>query len=198
MGKTLILVAAPPACGKNYVSEMICRAVPGVVYLDKDDLSPLLGCSFAFSGQSMDVDGAFYTEKVRPYEYETFMRLAFSALRFSDAVLLNAPFLREVRDENYMRQLKERAAAAGAKLLLIWVTAPLALCYERMRSRNSPRDILKLQDWDAYVQRTNYSAPVELRELGAVDHLLIVENENEQTAHASLDEVLKIMEGRQC
>ena len=92
MPKTLLLVAAPPACGKNHVSEMICRAKEGVTYLDKDDLSPLLRRAFAVADRAVDMDGAFYLEHLRPYEYETLLQIAFSALRFSDTVLINAPF----------------------------------------------------------------------------------------------------------
>ena len=44
--KKLILVAAPPACGKNYVSELICKALGNISYFDKDDLSILLRRSF--------------------------------------------------------------------------------------------------------------------------------------------------------
>ena len=42
MKKKLIFVAAPPACGKTYVSQRIAEAVPQMVYLDKDDLCDLL------------------------------------------------------------------------------------------------------------------------------------------------------------
>ena len=34
MKKKLILVAAPPACGKTYVSELLAKALKNTVYLD--------------------------------------------------------------------------------------------------------------------------------------------------------------------
>jgi len=37
--KKMILVAAPPACGKNYVSELISKEIGQISYFDKDDLS---------------------------------------------------------------------------------------------------------------------------------------------------------------
>ena len=52
------------------------------------------------------MDGAFYLQNLRSAEYATLFDLAFSALRFSDLVLVNAPFLKEVRDVEYMRGLK--------------------------------------------------------------------------------------------
>jgi dephospho-CoA kinase len=193
MRKNLILVAAPPACGKNYVSEMICGSVKGVTYLDKDDLSVLLRRAFVLAGERVDMDGDFYRDQLRPFEYETMLELAFTALRFSPAVLVNAPFLREVRDGDYMKRLKARAATAGAALVLVWVSTPPSLCYERMKERNSDRDAQKLASWDAYVQKTDYSPPEHLQEIGAVDHLLVFDNENEQTAKASLNTLCKIL-----
>lgn len=189
--KKLILLAAPPACGKNYVSELLCNAMGSVAYFDKDDLAPLLRRSFALCGEAVNMDGKFYSQNLRSYEYETLMRLAFSALRFSDKVLVNAPLLKEVRDEEYMRSLKKRAEELDAELILVWVSASTESCRRRMQARNSDRDRNKLADWDAYVQGIDYSAPQMLEECGAVDKLLVFDNEDAETAKASL---LKIME----
>lgn len=57
--KRIILVVAPPACGKNYVSELICDALGNVSYFDKDDLSILLRRSFELCGESIDMDGDY-------------------------------------------------------------------------------------------------------------------------------------------
>lgn len=193
MDKKLIMIAAPPACGKNYVSEMICNAVGQITFLDKDDLAPLLYRAFDVCGEKLDLDGAFYGENLRDYEYETLLKLAFSTLRFSDLVLVNAPFSREVRDEGYMRQLKARAEALGAKLILIWVHTPTEVCYRRMKARNSIRDTDKLQHWEEYVRKINYNPPEALVAAGAVDGLVVFENENDQTAKESLRQVLEIL-----
>ena len=195
MRRTLILVAAPPACGKNYVSEMICRALGQTAYLDKDDLGVLLRRSFALCDEQINMDGAFYQQHLRDAEYATLMELALTALRFSPTVLVNAPFLKEVRDATYMRELKRRAAAWDAQLLLVWVTASAQTCYERMKARNSDRDGLKLAGWEAYVAGTDYSAPYALAASGAVDRVFVFDNENDQTAAACLQELLELIGG---
>ena len=127
MKKKLILVAAPPACGKTYVSERIAKSLGQAVYLDKDDLCDLIRTSFAAARQPLDMDGDFYIRNIRPAEYSTMMRIAFSALRFSPYVILNAPFGKEVRDVGYMKAVKDKANQMDADLLLIWVTAPLSV-----------------------------------------------------------------------
>ena len=156
MRKKLILVAAPPACGKNFVSELICTKIKNIAYLDKDDLADLLYCSFTLCEQKIDMDGEFYLKNLRSAEYETLLRLAFSSLRFETLVLVNAPFLKEVRDVEYMRTIKERAMTLGAELVVIWVNTPIEVCYERMKKRNSNRDLLKLLEWSEYVKKVDY------------------------------------------
>ena len=195
MKKKLILVAAPPACGKTYVSERIAQAVPHIVYLDKDDLSDLVRASFAAAGQELNMDGDFYKENIRAAEYETLMKIAFSTLRFADYVLVNAPFGTEIRDTAYMKALKDKANKSGAELLLIWVTAPLGLCYERMKNRNSDRDSLKLKDWESYVKKINYDPPSALKSAEAVDRFLVFDNKDSNTLRQSLEEVLEMILG---
>ena len=193
MKKKLILVAAPPACGKTYVSELISRSVEHIVYLDKDDLADLLRRSFELCGEKLDMDGQFYVENLRSVEYSTILHIAFSTLRFEDLVLLNAPLSKEVRDSDYMRSLKERAASLGAELVLVWVTAPTKVCYERMKKRNSDRDILKLENWDEYVKKIDYSAPTRLVEEKAVDSLIVFDTADDNAFAESLEKALEII-----
>ena len=193
MKKKLILVGAPPACGKNYISKLICEEVEHITYLDKDDLSELIRCCFTLCDEELNMDGDFYIRNLRPSEYNTLFRLAFSALRFGELVLVNAPFVREVRDMEYMRALKERVIEMGAELVLIWVVAPMNVCYERMKNRNSNRDNLKLENWSEYVKTIDYSIPTLLEEKGVVDRLIVFDNANDNTAQMSLRKTIEIL-----
>ena len=114
MKKKVILVAGAPACGKTYVSQLIARALEHVVYLDKDDLRELLAAAFRASGNPVDMDSDFYNNALRSAEYATILQVAFSALEFEDRVVLNAPFLAQVRDARFMRAIKAKANAMGA------------------------------------------------------------------------------------
>jgi len=195
MKKKLIFVAAPPACGKTYVSELIAKSLENVVYLDKDDLCDLLRTSFTVCGKEIDMDGEFYINNLRSAEYSTILTIAFSTLRFARHVILSAPFGKEVRSTEYMRSLKDKANDLDAELLMIWVTAPLSLCYERMKNRNSDRDILKLENWEAYVKKTNYAPPYELEDAGAVDRFMIFDTASDEAVKLSLKETIKIILG---
>lgn len=195
MRKKLILVAAPPACGKTYVSEQIAGALEHVVLLDKDDLCDLVRTAFNIAEQPFNMDGEFYKSHIRQAEYSTVVNIAFSTLRFTDFVLINAPFGKEVCDIEYMRTLKEKANKMDADLLLIWVTAPPTTCYERMKKRNANRDILKLENWDNYASKINYEPPFALANANAVDSLLVFDNKDDTTFQQSLKETINVITG---
>ena len=193
MNKKLILVAAPPACGKTYVSELISKEIGHIVYLDKDNLSDLLRVSFTASGRELDMDGKFYFEKLRPAEYSTIFKIAFSALRFEEYVLINAPFIKETHNLDYMKNLKSKVNANGAKLILIWIKTPKDVCYKRMKKRNSDRDVLKLQNWDEYVKDINFEPPLELETQKAVDKLIVFDAKDDESVNLSLKNTIKII-----
>lgn len=193
MKKKLILVGAPPACGKNYVSDLICKKLERVAYFDKDDLTDLRLCAFNVSGQKPNTDGEFYVKNIRPYEYSTLFNLAFSALKYENYVLVNAPFIQESKDEDYMADLKRRAEKFDAQVILIWVTAPEKVCFERMKKRNSSRDMDKLKNWQEYVKTVDYSVPNFLEEKGLVDRVIHFDNENEEVQKISLAKTIKIL-----
>ena len=189
--KKLILVASPPACGKNFVSERIAQECGHIVYLDKDDLCDLVGCTFDLCGQERNMDSKFYSENIRASEYSTIIRIALSALRYEDTVLVNAPFGKEVRDSGYMAYMKNTVNKMGAELALVWVIAPSETCYERMKKRNAIRDLWKLENWKEYVKNINYSTPIQLLESQAVDKLIEFNNGNAMDFSSSLKEVIR-------
>ena len=195
MKKILILVASPPACGKTFVSELIAESVEHLVYLDKDDLADLICASFAATDNVVDMDGDFYNNNLRGAEYSSIMNIAFSALRFEQLVLLNAPFGKEVRDVEYMRAVKEKANQYGAQLMLIWVKATPEICYKRMKERNSYRDRLKLENWESYVKKLNFTPPYELMDNGVVDHFVVFDTNTDALRTQSLEETINIIKG---
>lgn len=193
MKKKLIIVCAPPASGKTYVSKRLAEVLPSPVYLDKDDLAPIMKSAFRAAGEEFNMDSAFYSEKLRDAEYETVIGIALSTLAYSDTVILNAPFSREVRDGEYMKALRARAEGVGAELLLVWVTAPIEVIRERMAARGAVRDIGKLRDFESYASRINYSAPSELIECGAVGELFIFDSATPESTERSLEELLTVI-----
>lgn len=159
MAKRMILVTSPPASGKTFVSQQLAKKLPHIVYLDKDALLPLSARIFHVAGEENNRSSDFFEENIRNYEYEAILNIGFEALAYEDLVLINAPFTREVRDNEYIKNLKEKLANQGAELVLIWVVTDIEVTRKRMIARNSPRDTWKLANWDEYVASRNYSTP---------------------------------------
>ncbi|MDD6794527.1 MAG: AAA family ATPase [Clostridiaceae bacterium] len=163
--KKLILVTSPPACGKTFISKEISKGVDNIVYLDKDTLIVLSKQIFKVAGEEYNRSSDFFQKNIRDYEYECVVDLALEALDYNNNVLINAPFTSEIRDSEYMDNLRKQLAEKDAKLVLIWVETDPEVCHQRMIERNSSRDTWKLEHWDEYIAGVNFDKPVGIPEL---------------------------------
>lgn len=188
--KKLILVTSPPACGKTFISREISKALDHVVYLDKDTLIPLSKQIFLVANQEYNRSSDFFEEYIRNPEYDVVVDFALEALDYDDTVLINAPFTRELRDKDYMRDLKAKLAQKGAELVIIWVETAIEVCHQRMIERNSDRDTWKLEHWDEYVKKCNFDRPVEIDDPTCVDEILIFKNSSQEEFDASIKEIV--------
>ena len=188
--KKLILVTSPPACGKTFVSKEISKALDHVIYLDKDTLIGLSKQIFVVANEEYNRSSDFFEEHIRNYEYDVVVDLALEALDYDDTALINAPFTREIRDKEYMRDLKAKLAAKGAKLVLIWVETDPEIVHQRMIDRNSDRDTWKLQNWDEYIKRCNFNRPTEIDDPECVDEILVFKNSSREEFEVSIKEVV--------
>lgn len=193
MAKKLIIVTSPPACGKTYISKALAKRLDQCVYLDKDTLIVLSKQIFKVAGEPYNRSSDFFEENIRDYEYECVVDLALEALDYSDLALINAPFTREVRDLNYMNNLKAKLAEKGATLSVIWVQTDPEIVHKRMIERNSDRDTWKLEHWDEYIASCNFEIPKELAVPGSKDDLLIFKNNNQDEFEKSMVEITGVL-----
>ena len=193
MVKKLILVTSPPACGKTHISKELSKELKNIVYLDKDTLIPLSKQIFVVANQPYNRSSDFFEEHIRNYEYECVIDLALDALDYNDMVLINAPFTREIRDMEYINNLKAMLAKKGAKLVVIWVQTSPEIVHKRMIARNSDRDTWKLQNWDKYIAGCNFSIPENLNNPNIKDDLLIFKNDNNREFEESMKHIVAIL-----
>ncbi|MBP1756820.1 MAG: putative P-loop ATPase [Firmicutes bacterium] len=192
--KRLILVTSPPACGKTYISKQLSKTLKHVVYLDKDTLITLSKQIFQVAGEPYDRSSEFFEKNIRDFEYETIVALALEALDYDDIVLINAPFTEEIRDMNYINNLKAKLKEKNARLVVVWVETSIEVCRQRMIARNSDRDTWKLTHWDEYIADCDFRIPTSLDDPKVIDDLLIFKNSSEQEYEESLTNIVDILE----
>lgn len=168
--KKLILVTSPPACGKTFVTKKLAKAMPNCVYLDKDTLIVLSKQIFVVANEEYNRSSDFFEENIRDYEYDAIMEVAYEALEYNDTVFINAPFTREVRTPGYMEKLRQQLLKHGAELIVVWVKCDVEVCRQRMIQRNSDRDTWKLEHWDEYVEKLDFSIPTGIKNLFEFDN----------------------------
>ena len=138
-----------------------------VVYLDKDTLITLSKQIFLVANEEYNRSSEFFEKYIRNEEYECVLDLAFEALRYENLVLINAPFTREVRDLPYIHELQNKLAAINAELVVVWVKTDPQICKQRMIDRNSDRDTWKIEHWDEYIAKCNFTIPEGIKEIKA-------------------------------
>ena len=190
MEKRLIFVTSPPACGKTKLSKKLASELKHIVYLDKDTLIPLSKQIFAMAGEEYNRSSKFFEKEIRNYEYEVILDLAFEALRYANLVMVNAPFTREIRDNDYIHALREKLAEAGAKLTVIWVVTDPEVCHQRMIERNSDRDVWKLAHWEEYLAKVNFNIPENLRDPDDDGALLLYHNSTDEMAEVDFAKLM--------
>ncbi|HWT74451.1 MAG TPA: AAA family ATPase [Mobilitalea sp.] len=192
--KKLILVTSPPACGKTFISKQLSKTLKHVVYLDKDTLIILSKQIFKVASEPYDRSSKFFEENIRDYEYETVVALALEALDYDDIVLINAPFTEEIRDMNYINNLKVKLKEKNTRLVVVWVETSIEVCRQRMIARNSDRDTWKLEHWDEYIASCNFNVPTTLDDPNVIDDLLIFNNSSEEEYIESMKNIVEILE----
>ncbi len=188
--KKLILITSPPACGKTFVAKNLAKALNNCVYLDKDDLIVLSKKIFEVAKEPFDRSSDFFHEWIRDAEYDAIMEVGLDAINYNDTVILNAPFKKEIRDQKWLQDLREKLAKLGAELVLIWIHTDIEVVHQRMVSRNSERDTWKIEHWDEYVATQDYTAPENVPEM------FVFENSSEDEYEKSIGKAMNHIRGK--
>src|SRR5690606_5506224 len=121
MNPKLVLVAGAPGSGKTFVGKQL--AMGSAVLVDKDTVSilfteamlPLLG------SHPDDRESERYLTRIRNLEYAAMMHQAFENLELGHSVVCVAPFVRELTDAAWLRDLSENLTRMDVSLIKIWV-----------------------------------------------------------------------------
>ena len=168
--RNLVLIGAPPGCGKTYVAQWLAENLKPCTFLDLDMLNPLSAQICAAAGQPYDKGGAFFRAYGREPEYRTLLEIALANLPYGGTVVVSAPFTKEFREPERLARLRESAAEQDAALHAVWVLSDRETCYANMCRRQASRDSFKLADFDGYMDSIRFDAPEQIAGLTVLDN----------------------------
>ncbi|WP_051412188.1 AAA family ATPase [Halonatronum saccharophilum] len=149
---SLIFMVGVAGSGKSTVGEVLAEKL-NYTYLDKNALTRV------FTEKLLEVNGLptwdreseFYLANIRPYEYQILMDVAEENLKLGNDVILSAPFLKEIQDENWLEEeVRSKRDLKDIDIKVVHVLAGREAEKRRLTKRNTPRDTWKLKNWDIY------------------------------------------------
>ncbi len=160
------IVAGAPGAGKSTAARALCAALdPVPALLDKDTLfDGLAGALLATAGRPHDErEGAWYDEHVKVHEYAAMTAAALEVRSAGCAVVLVAPFTTQIRrPERWADWVRE---LGGDPVRLLWVRCDPATLHDRIARRGRPKDLAKLDDFEAFVARVQPDRPPPVEHL---------------------------------
>jgi predicted kinase len=184
----MVLVGGYAGSGKSELAEFVSY-LTGWPRLDKDSLTrPLVEALLvAHGGDPHDRHTSLYLEKAREAEYQCLMESAYDCIKAGISTVLDAPFLREFSDPDWMQRLVNKCRAYGAETAVIWVKCDHDSMREYITFRSAARDAWKLANWEEYIKGVDPDfAP-------KVDHFMV---DNRLGSAVSLTDQAKLAIGR--
>jgi predicted kinase/transcriptional regulator with XRE-family HTH domain len=153
---TVLLVGGYAGSGKSEFAKFL-GGLTGWPILDKDSLTrPLVDqLLVALGGEANDRSSDLYREKVRPLEYRCLMESAWDNLDCGISTILDAPFLLEFSQSDWMQRFHNRCKSKRVSVATIWVECDPDSMREYIEFRGAARDIWKMEAWEQYLETLN-------------------------------------------
>ena len=146
----LILVMGVAGCGKTTLAQQLVRRL-WAVYLDNNHIVD------AFFPHTRS--GRRY-QRLRPRFYQVLYATTEANLRAGNSVLLDAPHVKQVQQENWCDFIAQLVRRNGARLAVIRCFCPEKTLRHRLESRGEKRDRPKFARWRSFLQKEPLRVPV--------------------------------------
>jgi len=159
--KKMIIVAGVAGSGKSYIGKEIAKKIENCVYLDKDTQTRFLVDKFlkCLGHNETDRESQEYLQNIRPLEYECLLKQGLENLELDKDCILSAPFIKEINEESYFKDLNDELEFEDAMLKLIWIYTDEESARKRIIDRNAKRDENKINNWNDYIKNVNHNKP---------------------------------------
>lgn len=154
MKRNIIFLIGPAGSGKSSLGKIICENF-NCLYLDKDIIcNTFISNILEKNGfDSGDRDGCdFYKNELMPLEYKTILDIANDNISLGKSVVIDAPFCAYFNNKYYLNEVRDLYKWEDEiQIITIHVSVDEDIHYNRIVSRNNPRDKWKLENWKEYI-----------------------------------------------
>lgn len=146
-----IIISGFAGSGKSTVGKHIAKKL-NYTYLDKDTLSrdfteKVLADNDSYEG---DRESELYSKVINPIEYKTLVDTAIENMLLGNNVILSAPFIAQLKEDNWFETNISSLIRGEVKLSIIWIHTDEDTERIRLIDRNATRDKWKLENWNEY------------------------------------------------
>lgn len=146
-----VVVAGFSGSGKTTLGKRLASRL-SFTYLDKDILSRSFVEQMLVLNNSNpdDRESDFYGTVCNPIEYSQLAEVSKDNIMLGNSTVLSAPFIRQLKDEDWFTHNLSCAHPDGHKIKLVWIDSTRETERVRMIDRNASRDSWKLRNWETY------------------------------------------------
>jgi predicted kinase len=146
----LILLMGVAGTGKTTLARELIRRV-NAIYLDNNHIAD------AFFPETRNSEDYLAS---RPGFYRVLYAIAEANLMLGNAVLLDAPHVKEIQLAQWRRDIEDLVARANAELIVIRCICSEQVLKTRLQERGEPRDRWKLEHWKDFLRKEPIEVPV--------------------------------------
>jgi predicted kinase len=152
---SLVLLMGVAGSGKTTLARLLLRRIV-LTYLDNNFLADAFFPDTRTSRAYM---------RVRPRLYEILYRITEENLSVGNSVLIDAPHVTQMQDEQWRRTMLSLAQRASAQLIIVRCRTDEETLRNRLTVRGERRDDDKLGDLAAFLRREPIDADIPLEHL---------------------------------
>lgn len=162
----IIVVTGPPACGKTKLGKLVAENLHMAIS-DKDHVTgQLLAAIMKDSGYEGEDYSQTPLNRFRKAIYGCMEDVAKDNLKVKMGTVIISPYA-DRKNENWLPDLKNKVdPTRAAEWYVVFINISQELALQRMLKRNSPRDVIKVKDWQKFANKTYWGPP-------SCEHLII-------------------------
>lgn len=155
----IVVVVGAPSSGKTKLGREIARRLKLAVS-DKDHVT---GQLLAAMMKDAGFEGEDYSQtslnRFREAIYGCMEDVAKDNIRVNMGTVIISPYV-DRAGEGWLSNLKHKVDPEGeADWSVVWIDIKPEVALGRIINRDSPRDVIKLKNWDEFVSKTYWGAP---------------------------------------